>query len=224
MSRTFEECLPEIDVEIRKRKNKWTLTAINWLDYEDVSQIIRLHVYKKWALYDQSRPLSHWVNRVISSQIRNLIRNNYSSFARPCLRCPAAQGENLCSIYQTQCSKCPLYAKWVRTKKSAYDTRLPLSLEDHSQEVNNKQDQFLDLSTCIANLHIHMKRILKPNEYKIYKMLYIDQIEEEEAAIKMGFKTKEKGRAPGYKQIKNLKKSIIDKAKKMLASEDVDII
>ena len=39
----------------------------------------------------------------------------------------------------------------------------------------------------------------------------------------MGYKTSEKNRSPGYKQIKNIKKSIIKKVKKLLEKGDVDI-
>jgi len=40
----------------------------------------------------------------------------------------------------------------------------------------------------------------------------------------MGYKTSEKNRSPGYKQIKNIKKSIILKVKKLIKAEDSDIL
>lgn len=226
MMRTFEECLPEINIEIRKRRNKWTLTAINWMDYEDISQILRIHINKKWHLYDQTKPLPQWVNRIISNQISNLIRNNYYNFAKPCLKCPASQGENLCSWTpsRTQCTECPLYAKWNKYKKSAYDTKIPLSIEDHSQEISNKPDDFFDIEGPAKKLHKYMKSILKSNEWKVYEMIYLKHYTDEQAAIVMGFKTTEKNRAPGYKQIKNIKKSIIAKVKEVLYSDSSDII
>ena len=39
----------------------------------------------------------------------------------------------------------------------------------------------------------------------------------------MGYKTSEKDRKPGYKQIKNIQKSILEKAKKLLNSNSFDI-
>ena len=50
-----------------------------------------------------------------------------------------------------------------------------------------------------------------------------DFLDEDEVAIKMGYRTTEKNRTPGYKQIKNIKKSIISKVKKTLESGEVDI-
>ena len=40
----------------------------------------------------------------------------------------------------------------------------------------------------------------------------------------MGYKTNEKNRVPGYKQIKNVKKSIIEKVKKIIHNGEIEII
>ena len=69
-----------------------------------------------------------------------------------------------------------------------------------------------------------MKSVLKPAEWKIYKSLYMDNMSEEDTATLMGYKTNEKNRVPGYKQIKNVKKSIIQKVKKMLEEGEIEII
>ena len=44
-----------------------------------------------------------------------------------------------------------------------------------------------------------------------------------ELAKIMGYRTTEKNRSPGYKQIKNIKKSIIKKVKKLLDKGDIDL-
>src|SRR6266498_2436851 len=143
MYQKFEDAIEVIDRELIKRKTKWTLSALAWLDYDDVSQIIRLHIFKKWHLYDSSRPLVNWLNRVITSQTKNLIRNLYGNFSRPCLKCAAAEDQEGCSIYVKQCSACPLFKYWEKHKKAAFDTRLPLSLENHTLEVSNLPDESL---------------------------------------------------------------------------------
>jgi len=222
--RTFEECIPEIDHEIKKRRTKWNLTALSWLDFDDVSQIIRIHIFRKWHLFNQSEPLAPWVNTIISNQIRNLIRNNYGNHTRPCLRCAAAEGDDLCAIYTKQCADCPLYAQWEKSKKRAHDVKMPVSLENHSQEVYDMVEDSMDIERSSRNLHEKMESILKPMEWKIYKLLYIDHKTEEEVAKAMGYKTTEKNRSPGYKQIKNIKKLIVVKARKCLTNGDVDIL
>lgn len=219
----FEDKISEIDIEILKRKNKWNLTAISWIDFNDVSQIIRFHIFKKWHLYNSNKPLAPWVNRIISNQIKNLIRNHYSNFARPCLKCSAAEGEDRCSIYETQCNKCPLYAHWEKRKKNAHDTKLTLSLENHAQEINSIPEDNLNIDAATEKMHKKMKEILRPIEWKAYSLLYIEGKSEEFAAKQLGYKTTERNRIAGYKQIKNLKKSIIFKAKKILYNGSIDI-
>jgi DNA-directed RNA polymerase specialized sigma24 family protein len=222
---TFEESYGFINQEITKRKGKWNLTSLHWMDYDDVSQIIRIHIYEKWHLYDSSKPLGPWVNRIISNQIKNLIRNNYGNFSRPCLKCEAARPNNGCDIYEIQCAECPLYAKWQKTKKSAYDIKIPLALEDHAHEVNPVSfDDGVNLHKFAENLHKKMKEILKPNEWIVYKGLFIKNKSEEEVAKYMGFKSNEENRSPGYKQIKNIRKKIIEKVKKCLQKDEVDYL
>lgn len=220
---TFENCIIEINSEIIKRKNKWNLTAINWMDFNDVSQILRIHIYKKWHLYDSKKPLAPWVNRIISNQIKNLIRNNYSNFTRPCLKCAAADGEDGCAIYQNQCSSCPLFANWEKTKKNAHDTKLTVSIENHSQEINDMPMNNINLDEAAKNIHCKMQKILKPIEWKVYNHLYVEGKDEEQTAKLMGYRTSEKNRIAGYKQIKNIKKIIIFKVKKHLYNGDIDI-
>lgn len=221
---TFEEVIGEIDNEINKRRAKWNLTALAWLDFNDVAQIIRIHIYNKWHLYNWPKPLAPWVNTIISNQIRNLIRNNYGNYSRPCLKCAAAESDNLCSIYEKQSNVCPLVANWEKTKKSAHDTKLPVSLENHTQEVFNMSHDAIDIERSSANLHDKMHKTLKPAEWKVYKLLYIDHCNEEEVAKLMGYRTSEIGRKQGYKQIKNIKKAIMVKVHKCLNNGDIDIV
>jgi DNA-directed RNA polymerase specialized sigma24 family protein len=220
---SFESKISEINQEISKRRHKWNLTTLAWMDFNDVSQILRIHIYKKWNLYDPKKPLAPWVNRIVSNQIKNLIRNNYGNFSRPCLRCAAAEQEDGCTIYSSQCNKCPLYAKWEKSKKSAHDIKLPVALENHTQEVHNIIEDEINIEKTAKNIHTKMQQVLKPIEWKFYELYYIKHKSEEESAKLMGYKTTEKNRKIGYKQVKNLKKSIMTKVKKYLYNGDIDI-
>tara|TARA_Y100001963_G_scaffold90293_1_gene124536 strand:- start:1270 stop:1980 length:711 start_codon:yes stop_codon:yes gene_type:complete len=222
---TFEESFDFINQEIRKRTGKWSLSSLNWIDYDDVSQIIRLHIYEKWHLYDVNKPLGPWLNRIISNQIKNLIRNHYGNFTRPCLKCEAADGEASCKIYKEQCSDCPLYEKWERSKKSAYNIKIPLALEDHSFEVNSiKINDASTLENNIKKLHLKMKEVLRPNEWIVYETLYVENLDEQEAAERLGLKSNERNRKPGYKQIQNIKKSILKKVKENVEKGNIEIL
>lgn len=218
----YEDFVSDIDREIYKRRHKWSLTAIAWMDFEDVAQILRIHIFKKWYLYDSEKPLAPWLNRIISNQIKNLIRNNYGNFSRPCLKCAAAESEDSCAIYEKQSGSCPLYAHWEKTKKSAHDAKLPVSLENHSKEVHSTYSEYVDIEATAKELHKRMKSVLKPLEWRVYEGLYIKNLSEHEMAKIMGYKTSEADRKPGYKQIKNIKKSIIDKVKQELEDGSID--
>lgn len=221
---TFESSIETINTEIAKRKGKWNLTALTWMDFEDVAQILRIHISKKWYQYDSTKPLEPWLNRIISNQIKNLIRNHYGNFSRPCLRCAAAEGEDSCRIYVKQCVTCPLYSQWFKTKKSAHDTKLPVPLDLHAQQVYTIKSDFIDVERTARSLHEKMEKILRPIEWKLYKLLYIDHRSEDEAAKLMGYRTSEVGRSPGYKQIKNIKKVIITKVKEVIYGGEIDFI
>ena len=160
----------------------------------------------------------------IANQIKNLIRNNYGNFTRPCLKCAAADWDDKCKIYKEQCNRCPLYARWEKYKKGAFDTKLPVPLENHSQEVYDIAEDNFDLLKSTESLNKALKRVLKPNEWIVYQTLCLQNKKEEEVAKMLGFKTSEKGRCPGYKQIKNIKKIILFKAKKCIENGEIEFI
>jgi hypothetical protein len=227
----FEDMYEVIDAVVKKRKNKWKLKAITWFDFEDIEQIVKLHIYKKWHLWDQSRAIEPWVNRIVTNQIRNIIRNNYTSFARPCLSCPFNQnresdssGEMSCGFTKNgiQCSECPLYAKWEKIKKSAYDVKMTVSLENHKNYFMNCESSVEhDYKTAENKLHALMKDHLSDKHFFIYKMFFIDNLNDDQVAKILKFKTNEKGRKAGYKQIKNLKKMLYLKAQYLLKNNDL---
>lgn len=219
----FEDYLPIIDVEIAKRRHKWNLSSLTWMDFDDVSQIIRIHIYKKWKQYNPSKPIQPWLNTIISNQIKNLIRNLYSNYTRPCLRCAAATDNNGCKIYGEQCADCPLYAYWQKRKQPATHIKMPVSIENHAHEIKQIYDETGDVSIQAYKLHDRMRLILKPIEFQVYEGLFILHEDEAQVAKKLGYISNEPGRTPGYKQIKNIRKIVIKKARKCLENGEIDI-
>lgn len=208
----YEDCSDIVDLEIYKRKNKWRLTTIAWMDYEDVSQVLRSHIAQKWNQWDQARPLLPWINKIITNQIKNLLRNNYQNFVKPCTSCPfnnsVGERDNACEITPTkhQDSNCPLYKKWEKSKKHACGIKMPISMSDlPREELDAPQGSCIDLDFYLNKVKVLLKEVLPEKQYKIYEMLFHESLSEEEIAILLGYKTSEKGRKAGYKQIKNLK-------------------
>ena len=226
----YEECYPIIEEELNKRRGKWFLTSLAWIDFDDVKQIIAAHLHKKWKQWDQDRPLRPWLNRIISNQLKNILRNYYSNYAKPCLNCPFNQsgvteeGEvGLCGFTEskTQCGECPLYAKWEKTKKSAYDIKMAVTLENHVHEIKSTHNSSFEIEEAEKKLHKEMEKALSTKNYEIYTMLFIKNMTDEEVAKQLGYKTTEKGRKAGYKQIKTLKKQFKAKAEKILRTKDI---
>ncbi len=219
----FEEKIAVIDNELRKRKGKWQLKARADFDFQDVEQIIRFHIFKKWDLWDQQKQLEPWLNRIITRQISNLLRNLYGGFSRPCLKCAANQGGDLCAVYQKQCAECPLFKKWIHGKKQAHDVKIPLPLETHVQEVESISADFIDYEACAAVIHSRIKPKLTKVQWRVYEMLYVMNLSEDEIAMKMGYKKNEdlKRKVIRYKQLENYKKKFVEIARRVIEEEDL---
>ena len=227
---SYEDFSELIDNELQKRKRNWFLTSVNWVDFDDVCQIIRSHISKKWGQWDQERPIKPWLNKIIANQMKNILRNHYSNYARPCLNCPFNSDVeyNLCSFTSSgeQDSSCPLYKKWEATKKHAYNVKITLSLESHQHEIDGGSETHLnsDIQAASQKLFKEMEKILTPRQYKAFNMLFIQNMSDEEVAKEMGFKSTEAGRKAGYKQIKNLKKTLKEKASNILNKKGITFL
>tara|TARA_Y100001938_G_scaffold150340_1_gene240808 strand:+ start:484 stop:1164 length:681 start_codon:yes stop_codon:yes gene_type:complete len=225
MKEAFEDKREDLDQLLLKYRPKWQLSALAWLDYDDVCQIIRLHIYNKWHLWDQSRPFKPWASMIISNQIKNLIRNNYTSFAKPCLRCQYNMGGTLCDWTKSgdQDRTCADFEKWKKKKERAYNIKLPLTLDDGvaTQNTSSIKDQ-VDYKLSSERLHELVMGQLSERHKAIYAMLYIHHKDETEVAKKFGFKgDSTKRKTIRYKQISNLKKKFYRIAIKIMEDNDI---
>jgi len=222
---TFEECYDEIVREVDKRKYKWRLTAVNgWCSWEDIRSLILVHIWKKYYLYNPEKsPLAHWVQRICSNQIINFLRNFHGNYASPCNHCICAEGDNLCTVYgTTQCPDCPLVQKWQKSRQHAYNVKLPLYLENHLNEYYDMPDKEYDVDKAAPILHEKMEEVLKPLDFRVYKILYIDNKSEEEAVRLLGCKNTEAGKAEGAKIIKDSKKVIMIAARQLVNNGEIE--
>jgi DNA-directed RNA polymerase specialized sigma24 family protein len=214
----------EIERLIERKRPHWTLRAVPSMDFDDVKSIMSLHIFKKIHLYDEEKEFAPWVSTIIEHQFINILRNTYSNVVKPCNKCPANMDNEQCSIYGEQSIECALYKKWTESKMSAYHVKLPLPIENHTNEIYDQKCGAFDLDKSAKILHAKMENKLKPVEWKIYQMIYIQHLSDEEVAIQMGFKTTEKNRTIGYKRIRQIKNSILEKVKNHLQKEGVDYV
>lgn len=211
----IENLIPIIVHEIGKRRKKWTLTS---LSFDDVSQIVLIKVVRKYHTFVPERgEFIHWVNRVITNSIKNVLRDNYLKYSRPCiLGCIHNTDDDHCSLTKSgkQCAECPLYRDWERLKKQQFNINQPLALENHIQEIDSP---FFDMERAEKNLHEEMRNRLKPREWKIYKNIYIDckNSDPKENTIK--------SYGLSYANYAKLEKLFIETAKKIISEQEVDL-
>ena len=219
----FEDKLEQIETALERKRRKWDLDAVTYIDYDDVKLVIMNHIHKKWHLWDQSKPIEPWLSRVVSNQFKNLLRNHYGNFARPCLKCPYNMGGTGCEKTRSnvQDSSCAEYFEWTKKKKPAYDIKLAVTMENHANEIHARRDTTLDLENALGKLSGELKGQLTARQFTAFKMLFIQNKSEEEVAKYLGFKTSEKKRSAGYKQIKNLKKMFQEKSKQIIRDKDI---
>ena len=219
---TYEDFSDIIDAAIKRQQYKWRLKAVRWFDFQDVEQIIKLHIAKKWHMWDQERPLEPWIGRIISNQMRNLIRNHYGNYVKPCTNCKFARGDD-CSATKTkkQDDTCKLYAKWEKSKKTGLELKIPLSTEDFVKEVRSREYNDFDFNGSLQRLDIYMEIKLSETHYIAYRMLFFEDKTEEDVAKFMGYKISPQKRKLGYRQVKNLKKKFLEVALEILKEHDI---
>lgn len=218
----FEEMIPAALVEINKRKNNWTLSSIS---FEDVSQMLLIRAFNKYNTFDPEKgKFSHWINRLITRALINILRDNLQKFSRPCIQgCQFNLGDNHCSYTKSglQCAECPLYRKWKNKKESEFNIKQSLSLDCHSQEVNNIQSDFIDIDEYKRILDERLKEFLTTQEYKIYYLLFTEHKSMEDVGKILKFKKPENGNSPGYQTIHKARIKIVKIAKKLILEEGI---
>ncbi len=224
---SFEDKIDVINQQIAKRRGKWRLTALSYIDYDDISQLLRIHIHEKWGLWDQERPLEQWLNRLITHRIINLVRDHYGRVAPPCNGCPYNVSEDSCSFTKsgTKCSECPLFKKWEKKARIGYNLKLAISTDSEDfVEPKGSSIAFednIDYEGSAGKLHVKMKEKLSKFQYKIYDLLIIKNMTDKEVALQLKFKSSEKGRHPGYKHLNDMRNMFYEMAKKIIQEEDI---
>jgi RNA polymerase sigma factor (sigma-70 family) len=216
---SFEDKIKIINSEIDKKRERWRFNFIHDVDYDDVRQIILIHVNKKWGQWDQERPLEPWLSKVISHQINNMIRNTFGKLAPPCYNCPFNTGGDACLFCSSgvKSHECKPFAKWEKTKKGGYNIIMASSIDsDDFSEKNEPSGQISQTELIFEEFHRKIKPLLSDRCQEVYQMLYVEGKTDDDVAKKFGFVTNEVNRKPGYRQIANMKREIISVAKKHL--------
>lgn len=199
------------------------------MSFEDVSQIIRTHIYHKFHKWNPEKgKFSTWAKRVISNQIINIKKKNFLRFQSPCSDCPFNMGDNRCGQNPSgkKNEECEKFRKWAKTKASGQSLVSPASLderyEDESHELKIQvSGDILDLTEATERLHKLMMATLKDNFRIFYELRYLKGLPDEAISLAFGFTTSEEGRLPGYRQIYNMEAEIRQTARYIVSTKDI---
>ena len=223
---SFEESYPLIEKEIEKWRRMWRLKARPDIDFDDVKSIVIYHIYKKWGKFNPDvTVLRNWLSKVFRNQIINLLRNFYYNFSPPCSQCSFSAVEEECNFTSSgrKDCECPLYNRWVKSKKrNKYHVLMPVPAENHFYEICSQSSEYLDYDKAKGNLEQVLKKRLTTMQWKVYVLLYIKNKSESVVTKLLGFKP-EASHKGSCKNIRDIKKIIIQKSREILLKEQIDI-
>ena len=184
---TFESKIPELQDLIRSRKKKFGKMLPPSMDWEDVENIILVHFFKKWEMWNQERPFNNWANRVITNQIYNVIRNNYVSFQKP--EWDASEDE---------------VKRWEAAQNKSI--KAPTSLDRLEFFLGEQADESIDYVYAIGKIKQEMSKSFDERYYRAFEMIYFENVSDDEVAKFLKSRTSEAGRKAGYRWLAIIKK------------------
>lgn len=211
---TFEASIETIDLMIAKQRTLWNLDKYPSISYEDISQMLRIHIEKKWHTFKQGMPLEPWVSKIIKHKIYNFLNHYYRRFAPPACYYECINKKRLCF-------KCE---KWEQKKKRAYNFQFPESSSDETYKPSVEKvstNGFEIDEEQVEALHRRMRETLPKRLVNPYVWIYEEGKTDEFVAEQLHFKTTENKRRPGYRQIQNIKNKIFKHAKDLVEKEDL---
>lgn len=210
LERTFEDCYDQIVDLIKKKRKKWILNDLGHMSYEDVSQKVLIQVFEKWHLYDQSKELQPWLNKVIDNRMQNIYRDEYGMYARPCIGCVHNQGDELCSFTPSnrQCGECVNYKKWQVEKQRGFEIKLP---EVYDENIHDSIDDSNIQNYNVNKIHDQIINLLNGSDKKLYKLIFIENQKPKQVSKAMNYKQSESSANAYIKKHENrLRKLIMD--------------
>ncbi len=243
LEQRFKEASTELQQLINKRRSSWKLTSV--MDFDDVSSIILAHIWNNFAQYDEAQPLDRWANTIITSQLKNLLRNHLYKDSRPCVAansygspCTFNTGGNGCSWTKTKGSgsgvqdcSCQFYAKWEKKKRDRQAIASPISLDDTGTDGNpitslherlsGSPSEFLDYEGAKEVIDKKILPLLDKEEAKIYRLLIIEKLDMKVVGKRMGYKKQKNSKIPGYLILREAKMRFVKLAKTIIDKENL---
>ena len=218
----FEDKIKCIDSLIQKNRGRWRLSDICGFGFEDLAQTIRLHIYNKWAQWDQERPFEYWCNKIIINQIKNTVRDRYSRDAPPCFSCPFDRGSDLCGYTKSgvKCDQCPSFCKWSKKKQNKFLLKTALSINSENfKETQDFSDPIssIKLESSVIKFHKFICQFLNPKMINFYGLIYIENLKDEQVIERL---KNINGKGITKRQLITIRKNLQIIAKKKISEFD----
>lgn len=211
----FEDNFEQIQKLAKIHSAKWKMRAIPSIDRQDIEQMLLTRVSQKIHLYKKDMPLGNWLSRVFINAMKNILRDYYYKFNCVCVNCPSNTAGQ-CKIYgEIESPDCNIFMKWVKEKKFHHDCALPVTLEDHRDEIYSMPSQDLNFEEQIAHLKHKLQDKLSILDYKIFSWCYIENKSDNDIIRLLNYKNERLAK----KQIANLKQNIVVIVKNILNEE-----
>lgn len=218
----FEDKIDSINLLIQKNRGRWHLSDIGGFGFEDVAQIIRIHISNKWEQWDQTRPFEPWCNKIIIHKIKNSVRDRYSRDAPPCTSCQFDRGGDLCGYTEsgTKCSECVLFKKWSKKKRCKFLIKNAVSID---QDVFRETQDFSDpissirLESSVYKFHEFIKQFLNARMENFYNLIYIENLSDDDVIARLKEKN---GKGITKRQLITIRKNLQDIAKRKISEFD----
>lgn len=230
--KTFEDVEPIIESILNKARSRWKLQAVKHYSYDDFKQHVKVHIWQKFHLWDQSRPFENWCSTVIHNQMENKKKELWLNHDKPCTDCYFNKGMGACSYTtdgRTQNPECHDFKEWENKGRYAHELKNASSVEDEDGEVFYSSTEEIDYEGFIKKLHAKVSEHLEQDlisrvTYKIFIYSFVEKLSDDEISRKMGYKSNEKNRQSGYRILSIHRKTIQDIAQEMLEKEEYRFI
>lgn len=225
--RIFNEHYETLERLINRKRKHFKLAAVPSLSFDDVFQKIALHVYKYIHTYKSKKgKFEPWAATIIENQWKNILRDNYLSFKKPCAGCPYNDGDmanpESCSFTPSgkKSPECKDYAKWSYSiKRDRYNVKLPLPIENQTEDLvyHNPKEK---IEAILHDLGPILRKRLRKTDYKFFRLFYLEKKDLNETAKEMGWGMAMKNNRPKYKRsAEQYNKRIIEEARRIVNEE-----
>ena len=101
-------------------------------------------------------------------------------------------------------------------KMARFELILSMAKRNKDNELYTEEREYM----CFCKNPSDMDEITEKTNEIVYEE-FEENMKDEEVAAALGYRTTEKGRKAGYKQLKNLKKQFKSRAEKILKTQDI---